>query len=286
MTDEQNTEPVDFKAMSFADKLNGFRREVQNCDWKPDKFLNLGNGKGFPYISSDKVRSIVAPILTKYGLEFIPEFSELTMHPGYGNVANHWTVKLKGTIKDYYSGQEYTASVYGENGSSDDKGVVKAQTAAIKKFFIDTQLLADGLDEAVDSYTSAGGQFVKRTPEEQEEIRSKVLSSGIAPNKPAVPNRPKPTPAKPAPAKSAETPKAEPKEEPAEPAKKEEPEAHAAEGIAPIHKTAINKIVEAWTERAKAGQVSPEEFNEMSMACAEVKTQKDAVKFISKYKVE
>ena len=297
MTDEQNTSSTDFKRLPFADKLSGFRTEVQNCDWKPDKFLNLGNGKGFPYISSDKVRITVSPILAKYGLEFTPEFSELTMHPGYGNVANHWTVKLKGTIKDYYSGQEYTASVYGENGSSDDKGVVKAQTAAVKKFFIDTQLLADGIDESVDAYTSAGGQFVKKTPEEQEEIRSKVLSSGIAPNKPAVPNRPKPAPAKQAPAKPAEKPAEAPKAD--EPAKEEKPAdepekpkesnesgVHIPDGIPAIHRTAITKIVETWTERAKTGAVGPEEFNEMSMACAEVQTQKDAVKFISKYKVE
>lgn len=288
----------DFKHLPFADKLSRFREEVQKCDWSNDRFLSLPGNKGYPYLSSDKVRQNIAPILAKYGLEYEVDFSELEVRDPYGNVTNHWSIKLKGTIKDFYSGQEYTSTVYGENGSSDDKGIGKSETAAIKKWFMSTQLIAEGLDEVADAYTSAGGHFVKRTPEEEAEVKSKVLGSGVPPSPKPAPKKPtpaaKPEPKKPAeePAKPAqEAPKAEKAEEPVKEEKPAQEPAKAPvegmpdlpEGISAIHRNAISKIVEKWTADAKAGKVDAEKYNEMSMACASIKVPGDAVRFIRAY---
>lgn len=281
----------------FLTRLNAFRDEVQRCDWTCDKFLSLGGNKGYSYISSDKCRRNIAPLLVKHGFEFIPVFSELTLHPSYGNIPNHWTVKLDGTLKDVATGRTITATTYGECGDSGDKGAIKAQTAAIKQWILTTQMLTEGIDP-YDDTTPAGGSFRKQTPEEVEEVKSKILSRGVAaepkPEPKAEPKAepkvevtgeenldgPRETP-KEAP---KEEPKEEPKETPQEPSETFKGDVTLPEGLSPIHRAAVEKILQRYTQGAANGTVSPVEFNQMAMDIADIEDAKDAVAFIKKYK--
>lgn len=278
----------------FAYRLRALRTEVLKCDWTCDKYLQLSSNKGYPYMSSDKCRRNLAPLIAKHGFEFIPEFSDLKREELFGNVTNHWSVKLKGTLYDAFTGRSISATVYGENGSSDDKGIVKAQTAAIKQWILSVFLLADGVDVDASEY-EGGGTFIRK---DNDEVRSKVLGQGIVPDKPAEPakpNRPvKPTetvkPAK-APEKPVETPKDEKAEEPAPKAEEPQKPAEApADGmvelpdtLASIHRNAIKKIYENFTAKAQKGEIDAKEYNEMTAALAEIKDVKAAVGFIKKY---
>ena len=300
-------------------RFNAFRKDALACDWAPDKYLSLPSNKGYQYISSDKCRRNIAPLLVKHGLEFVPEFSDLTMHPAYGNVPNHWSVKLTAHLVDCETGISQTSVVYGECGDTGDKGIIKAQTAAIKQWILQNNLLADGMDPdgVADSAENAGGTFHKKSPAEEAEVKSKVLSQGIKPAEPAKPRKPAEKPKEVPKEAPKEASKEEPKEEPVkEPEKAPESEEKAEEvskpvaepevpeepakklvkkeelapvainpELAPIHKNAIGKILARFEERAKAGQIGPEEYNEMSMECAEIKTKADAVRFIKKYQV-
>ena len=280
----------------FAYRLRALRTEVLRCDWTCDKYLSLPGNKGYPYMSSDKCRRNLAPLIAKHGFEFIPEFSDLKREELYGNVTNHWSVKLRGTLYDAFTGRSISATVYGENGSSDDKGIIKAQTAAIKQWILSVFLLADGVD--VDAPEPvATGTFVKK--EEAEEVKSKVLSQGVKPSEPAKPRKPEPKKEEPKPEPKKEEPK---QDEPAEAVKEseKEPESEAESAseskvdagmvelpkeLAPIHRNAITKIVERYTEKAKNGEMDPETFNKMSIACAGIKTKADAVAFIKQFQV-
>lgn len=284
----------DGQSLTFLQRLNRFRADVQRCDWSYDKYLTLAGNRGYPYISSDKCRRNMAPLLVKHGFELVISFSELTRHPGYGNATNHWTVRLDASLKDVITGEMQTSTVYGEAGDSGDKGLAKAQTAAIKQWILTTQLLAEGMDPDVDSSAVPTGSFQKRTPEETEEVRSKVLEHGLKPsNAPAEPRKPVKR------EEPKEVPKEVPKEIPVETSKEPEPaqgeerpesgdeervEAVVPEGLSNMHKAAIQKIVDRFTEGAKHGVVGPSAYNIMSADCASIKDAKDAVAFIKKYK--
>ena len=278
----------------FAYRLRALRMEVLKCDWTCDKYLSLPGNKGYPYMSSDKCRRNLAPLIAKHGFEFIPEFSDLKREELYGNVTNHWSVKLKGTLYDAFTGKSISAIVYGENGSSDDKGIIKAQTAAIKQWILSVFMLADGVDVDAPEY-EGGGTFVRK---DDDEVRSKVLGQGVVPSKPAEPAKPKKSvePAKPAepakaPTKPVEAPKAEKTEEPAQKAEEPQKPAKATangmvelpDGIMAIHRNAIIKIYENYTAKAQKGEVDAKKYNEMTMALSEIKDKGDAVKFIKAY---
>ena len=278
----------------FAYRLRALRTEVLKCDWTCDKYLSLPGNKGYPYMSSDKCRRNLAPLIAKHGFEFIPEFSDLKREELYGNITNHWSVKLKGTLYDAFTGKSITATVYGENGSTDDKGVVKAQTAAIKQWILSVFLLADGVDVDAPEFES-GGTFVRK---DNDEVRSKVLGQGIVPDKPAEPAKPN-KPLKPAepvkPAKAPEKPvepqKGEKAEEPAPKAEAPQKPAEApADGmvelpdtLASIHRNAIKKIYENFTAKAQKGEIDAKTYNEMTATLTEIKDVKAAVAFIKKY---
>lgn len=278
----------------FAYRLRALRTEVLKCDWTCDKYLSLPGNKGYPYMSSDKCRRNLAPLIAKHGFEFIPEFSDLRKEELYGNITNHWSVKLKGTLYDAFSGRSITATVYGENGSTDDKGIVKAQTAAIKQWILSVFLLADGVDVDAPEF-EGGGAFIRK---DNDEVRSKVLGQGIVPDKPAEPAKPvksvKPAePVKPAkaPEKPVEPQKVEKAEEPVPKAEAPQKPAEApADGmvelpdtLASIHRNAIKKIYENFTAKAQNGEVDAKTYNEMTASLAEIKDVKAAVAFIKKY---
>lgn len=278
------------KNMTFLEKLNQFRKEVLACDWTYDKYLSLGGNKGYMFMSSDKCRRNVAPILAKLGLEFVPEFSNLQALPPAGSLSQHWSIQLRATLIDTATGESMTSVVYGEGADSADKGIAKAQTHAVKQWLLQSQLLTDGVnaddDESVNSNT---GTFRKKTSEEIEEVKSKVMEHGIPPKaEPATPKKPVPKKEEP----KVEEKKEEPKEEKSELAQKVEetqvkkPEGmiDLPEGLTPIHKAALTKIYEDYQKGAENGAISAEEYNDMTSAMAEIKSSADAANFVMKYK--
>ena len=280
-------------------KISGLRQEIMTKDWADDKMFTMGGKGGYSYLSADKVKKTLAPLFAKHGLELRMEFEELQHREPIGNMSQHWTVKLYVTMVDVETGDQITSSVYGEAGDSGDKGVSKAQTCAIKQWVFSEFFIADGIDpDAVyDGINTTG--FYKKSEDEKEEVVSKVLAQSMKPTqavKPAPAEKPaeEAKPAKPAkaPAKKAAEPKKEekPAEEPAKPAEAVKPAEEVAKSDKLYKPTgpqakAIKRIEEVWEQRAKAGEVTPEEYNAMSMARASMSCPADAVAFIKTYKV-
>lgn len=285
MTQDPVTEPCD-EAFEDGDeagltdrerayrKFNAFRADVLRCDWGDDKYMSSGS-YGYGYITSDKCRRNIAPLLVKHGLEFIPVFSDLEYQPTYGNISNHWTVKLTARLIDLDTGYEMVSSAYGECGESGDKGVIKAQTCAIKQWILTTNLLADGVD--VDAMDYGTGTYQRRTPEEETEVRSKVLDQGIKPRSKA--EEPK-----------TEAPKAEPKvvepkaempsQEP-ETVTVQEPDMSAGfafpESMSTMHRNAIKKILDAY---------EGDELVELQKEVMGITTKAGAVNFIKRHQTK
>ena len=306
---------------TFATRLKDFRRDVAQCDWSDDKILTMAGSKGYPYLSTDKAKRNLAPLLVKHGLELTMDFSDMQILPAVGNMTQHFVVRLCATVYDPDNPDHcITSTVYGEAGDSGDKGMIKAQTAAVKQWIVQNYLIADGIDMMV---AASGGEYYTKSPEEQEEVKSKVLEKAIAPKQKP---EPKPEPVKEEPKEvPKEVPKETPKEEPApaveetdqmpapeekpkgrrkkepapeippededapEPKEAEAPQSmnspHAEYEFKKPHKLAINNILSAWERNAKEGKVSVEEYNAMSMEYASIASDSDAITFIKNYRV-
>ena len=249
-------------------KLNAFRADVIQCDWKDDKMVSLGGTKGYPYLSSDKIIKNLAPLLVKHGIELDVEYSDLTNHDRNGG--NHWTIKATVFLTDVDTGFTTKSCAYGEGQDSQDKGVAKAQTAAFKKCLSARNMIADGIDpDAVD--ITPLNNYYKKSAEEQEEVKSKVLANAI---KPTVKEEVK-----------VEV-KTEPKEEPT-PVQTTLAETKTETKFVPMgpQKGAIDKILADYEAKARNGEMTPDEYHKMVKDYSDLKDAKAAVEFIRKYRV-
>ncbi len=240
-------------------KLNQLRAKVAVMDWTPDKVMTL-QGRSTPYVSIMKIKGNFAPALADVGLEMDLFFDELTKLPAIGNMSQHWMVTLYARFIDVETGASHMTRVYGEAADTGDKAIKKVQTCALSVWLSNYWLVSSDMDVMIaptDDDEQAG--FKKKNPQETEEVRSKILDNAVKPATPAVPAKP----AKPAAPKTLDD---------------------VPDGISPIQKKAIDKIVETWTQAAKDGKLTPEVFNEMSMACASIDGKVAAKEFISKYK--
>lgn len=240
-------------------KLNQLRAKVAVMDWMPDKVMTL-QGRSTPYVSIMKIKGNFAPALADVGLEMDLFFDELTRLPAIGNMSQHWMVTLYARFIDVETGASHMTRVYGEAADTGDKAIKKVQTCALSVWLSNYWLVSSDMDVMIaptDDDEQAG--FKKKNPQETEEVRSKILDNAVKPATPAVPAKP----AKPAAPKTLDD---------------------VSDGISPIQKKAIDKIVETWTQAAKDGKLTPEAFNEMSMACASIDGKVAAKEFISKYK--
>lgn len=268
-------------------KMSALRADVLKQDWKDDKMFSMGGKGGYSYLSADKVKRNLAPLLVKAGLEMRMEFSELECRAAIGNMSQHWTVKLTVTMMDTDTYESIATVVYGEAGDSGDKGVSKAQTCAIKQWALSQFLIADGIDpDAQQADIGSVTGFYKKSAEEREEVVSKVLAQAVKPeSKVKVQPEPKPEENPETKAKTKVKPVAEAPEADNTAAPKEEAESPKAtfKPTGPQAK-AIERIEKAWEERAKNQEVTPEEYNAMSMARASISSPAEAVAFIKKYK--
>lgn len=303
-------------------KINRFRADVIQQDWSDDKMMT---GKAsYRYLSTDKIKKQVAPLLVKHGLELELDFSSLFFHhEPVDPLRKQCTVELYAKIVDIDTGCSKVDHVFGEGGDFLDKSVSKAQTYALKEWLTAFLMLADGIDTE-----AAGIPFQPKTPVESESVRSRILENAVKPPAPKPVETPKPVAPKPSAPKPVELPKKEdtkpPAPKPVELPKKEEPKVEEPKPVelpkkevpkpmetpvgddksdvsaeeskadeAPItnrykptgmHKKAIDKIVEEWTEDAKNGKLSAEQYNEMTYDLVTMTGAEDARAFIRKYK--
>ena len=249
---------------SLLKKVNELRADVLTKDWADDKNFVMGGKVLYPYLSADKVKKTIAPLIHKHGLELVMEFTDLTERAEVGGFKQHWSVKLNATLMDCDTGASLTTSVYGESGDVGDKGINKAQTTAIKQWVMSQFLIADGIDPEGDSpmRTSA---FVPKTREETDEVRSQILAAGIKPDAPPVPV-PKNTGDK-----KTVTPPTPPKK--------------AEETIGVPQLKAMEKIMNGLTAKLNDGSYDPEEYSEAQIARAAVTNSAQAIDFIKKYRL-
>jgi hypothetical protein len=287
-------------------KINRFRADVIQQDWSDDKMMT---GKAsYRYLSTDKIKKQVAPLLVKHGLELELDFRDLYFHhEPVDPLRKQCTVDLYARIVDIDTGCSKVDHVYGEGGDFLDKSVSKAQTYALKEWLTAFLMLADGIDTE-----AAGIPFQPKTPVESESVRSRILENAVKPPAPKPVEAPKPVAPKPPAPKPVELPsKEESKKEESKPVElpsKEEPkpvetpvgddksdvsaeeskvdEAPLSNRYKPtgMHKKAIDKIVEDWTEDAKNGKLSAEQYNEMTYDLVTMTGAEDARAFIRKYK--
>ena len=297
MTEEQQTMNLTEAQMArraLLYKKSLLREEVIRENWTDDKFLKMGNG-GFGYVTTDKLKRILAPMFHRNGLEFTVDYDDLQFRGAATNNSQWWTVRAIVKVTDIDTGEYDVSYAYGEGSSNSEKGVAGAQAIALKQWFLHNYLLVDGIeaDRGEDQ-----GAYYKKSPEEQDEIRSNVLSRGIAPPQPredvqkrieelkkrnATRNAPVEAPVAPVEAPKEETPAetVTPVETPAE-APKEEPKAAFVPNA--LQKKTMDNIVTHYNDLAKEGKVSVEDYNRMSMDKASISNHKEAVEFISKYK--
>ena len=273
-------------------KISAFRAEIQMKDWSPDKMMS--GGTPYPYLSVDKVKRTIAPILVKHGLEFDIQYYDLEQHADLvttNKSLQHWTVRAEATFTDIDTGETKTYRTYGEGSDVLDKSVPKCMTMALKQVFVQEFGIVDGIDPSFDDSEAPAGSFHRKSPEEQEAVKSKVLAGAVKPSAPA-PKAAKPVAPVPAPKAEAPAPKAEVKEE--KPAEEPELVGKYAEAVdvseivsklPTPQKKAIEHIMKTFEEKAKAGEMEPEQYNEMSADYALIRTPADAAVFISKHKV-
>lgn len=276
-------------------KINRFRMDVISQDWADDKFIRISGSSGYGYVSADKVKRYLMPLFNKHGLELKIRYSNLKFEEKAG-AGVHCTVKLSATLIDIDTGASETYEVYGEGSSTGDKSVSIAQTIALKQWVVQEFMIMDGVD--LTDLNSEQGSYYRKSAEEQEEVRSKVLERSIKP----APRKEEQEEKQPEPAKTLEKiPDETPAEDPGtdvmpapeetpvaeEPAPKAERKAAPkADGDGPnaVQKKVIAKITAAWEAAAKDGTATPEEYNAMSMACAEIANPEMAAQFITTYR--
>lgn len=244
---------------SLYTKVNELRAEALTKDWTDDKQFIMNGRVAYPYLSADKVKKTIAPLLHKHNLELQMSFSELTERAEVGGFKQHWTIKLDASLIDVDTGASLTTTVYGEAGDVGDKGINKAQTAAIKQWILSEFLVADGIDPECDT-PMRSSTYTPKTPEETEEVKSKVLSHTVA-----------------------DEPKAE---TPAEPQKKKDPffDAPVKETIATPQQKAMERIINNLTEQVAAGTFEQDELSKIITERDAVKSSAEAIGFIKKYK--
>lgn len=301
------------EAIRFYTKMNKVRADILTLDWKDDKFLPLGGRSGYDYLSIDKIKRNLAPVFQTHGIDLGIEYCDLLQLGDPNAATQHWIIKLKASLIDIDTGFERIYTAFGESSDHGDKGVNKAQTAAMKQFLSNTFLLIDGIDPDAEASVKAG--FVQKTPTEELVAKSKVLANAVKPT-PVAPKaevKAKPAPAVAPKAESKVAPKveAEPVAEPVAEiddapvemkVEEKEPEAPsedvkvgdviplAADSLKDLkvtnpQRSAIAKIVETRTKLAMEGKMTPAEYNQMSADFADIKDQASGSAFISKYRV-
>ena len=164
-------------------KMNAFRKALLKQDWTPDKFMSLSNNRGFSYVSAEKLKLNIGPLLAEHDLELSLNFHDLEMRPAVGQMSQHWTVCCDATFSDIETGESHTMTVFGEAGDSGDKGVGKAQTHAIKQVFFQGFLVADDGDPAEDTESTipatSKASYVPPSEDTKKVQKEQVMANSV-----------------------------------------------------------------------------------------------------------
>ncbi len=172
MTDEKKT---------LGMKLNAFRKDAIVLDWKDDGRVEFKAGGSYKYLSADKVKKQLSPLLAKHGLELKFEYSDLTRVSAPESSVYHFTLKLTAMILDMDTNESLSSQIYGEGADTGDKAIPKAQTAALRMWLTTFLLIADGIDPDAEPRSKFNSSSA-----EKEEMRSAALEKAIPPKmKPA-----------------------------------------------------------------------------------------------------
>ena len=92
MLSDSMYEKEDMKAL--FKKVNELRADILTKDWKDDKQFIMNGRVAYPYLSADKIKRTIAPLIHEHGLELNMVFSELTERGEVGGFKQHWSIRL------------------------------------------------------------------------------------------------------------------------------------------------------------------------------------------------
>lgn len=152
----------------------------------------LGRNKeqGYEYRAVDDIYNVLAPILAKHGLVFIPNVLERVVterETKYKTILYSVLLKMEYTIY-HASGESVQFIVYGEACDSGDKGTNKAMTAALKYALIQVFAIpvvganADA-DATTPDETVLPGHSERQKPQVASEARGVTVPKSKSPNK-------------------------------------------------------------------------------------------------------
>ena len=276
-----DTESGEFIPVTFGEKMSYLQKLVMEQDWSDDKAYTLG-GTLVPYLSADKILRQFAPLFRKAGLVFVPRFHSAMRLEPIEKRPNHWGVQIEADIVDLDSDRKLTYNAYGEGADNQDKGLVIAQTVALRKLLAAVGLLVDGID--IDGNYDDASSF-KKTPQEQNEIKGKVFNKAIP--KPTDVPKPKAKPAAPK-APVAEKPETEkkfvaPKVE--APALKADAPSEEGFVMTEVQRNSLNHIEALWKDKLDKGETTQGNYDKMKSTMESIRSMKDMMKFSKEFGV-
>lgn len=258
---------TEYPPISFGEKMNYLQKLIEAQDWSDDKAYTMG-GTAVPYLSADKVFRQFAPLFRKARLVFVPRFHDAVKLDPIDKRPNHWCVQLEADVVDLDSDRVLTYNAYGEGADNQDKGIVIAETVAMRKLLSAMGFLVDGLGEGDEGSNNTG--VFKKNPAEQNEIRGKILNKAVPKldSKPAVPK----IPAKVAP----KEPVAEVREEPST---DNTPAPKSDFKLSDVQEKSLDNLVAMWDDKLSKGETTQDKYDQMKAARASISSMQDVMMF-------
>lgn len=288
----------DLERVAFLKKKNEARKRASALDWEKDGIFSMGGRVGYRYLTIAKMKRNLLPVFTDVGLDFKFDYNCAEQHEAIGNMSQHWVLQCTATLTDVDTGYSEVTTVYGQSGDSGDKAIAKASTYALKTWLSDTFMLIDGIDP--DQGVEAPKAFTPRSDREQEEVKSKVFENAVKPPE-AEEKKLRPVTPKTAkgvvPKKADDKPKEEAEDAPASEPEQTEEKSDGEKALENLKKQAkaefkmstpqqkiVDNIVAKWSEKAKNGELSTEEYEQFSKDRSEIYNNTTAIAFIKKYR--
>lgn len=281
MTEKKEPEPT--PRVKLLQKMKALREAlITQYDWTADGMMKI-QGATIKYISVTQIKQALAPLFHKYGLELEPTMQQ----PTYISDTRQWLVGVSFVWIDTDTGETLESTFY--SAAMGDKGIVIAESYALKMYLTTKFCLADGIDPDREGTTTQSSSFVPRSNKEKEEMTSKVLSKGIspaehqsAPAQPAVQKKADPAPT-PTPTPTAQAAKPAPTSA-TTPAPTAESTAEKKSTVSGMQKRAIENILERYMEQLTGGEIDTDTVKAVKAEAEACMTPEQARAFITKYR--
>lgn len=291
MTEKKEPEPA--PRVKLLQKMRAFREAlITQYDWTADGMMKI-QGATIKYISVTQIKQALAPLFHKFGLELEPTMQQPTYIPD----TRQWLVGVSFVWIDTDTGETLESTFY--SAAMGDKGIVVAESYALKMYLTTKFCLADGIDPDREGTATQTSSFVPRSAKEKEEMTSKVLSKGISPaeHQPAPAQTTVQKKADPAPTPT-QTPTAQATKPAPAPAPAPEPTSAPAHAPAPatgtkeekkstvsgMQKRAIDNIIERYMEQLTGGEIDTDTVKAIKAEAEACMTPDQARAFITKYR--